>query len=183
MNFIKGVWVENVGEDSAAEKAGIEAGDIITEVDGIKVATSPRLQEIIAQHRPGDKLSIIVNRKGKEKDFKVTLENVKGTTDITKKENVEMLNYLGADFETLDKETAKKLNLDGGVRVVNLYPGLLRQSTQMRPGYIITHIDGKKVTNIKELVAILENKKGGVMLEGIYEDTPGKQYYAFGLDS
>ena len=94
-----------------------------------------------------------------------------------------MLNYLGADFETLDKETAKKLNLDGGVRVVNLYPGLLRQSTQIRPGYIITHIDGKKVTNIKDLVAILEKKEGGVMLEGVYEDMPGKQYYAFGLDS
>ena len=53
----------------------------------------------------------------------------------------------------------------------------------MRTGYIITHIDGKKVTNIKELVSILENKKGGVMLEGVYEDMPGKQYYAFGLDS
>ena len=49
--------------------------------------------------------------------------------------------------------------------------------------YIITHVDGKKVTNVKELVAILENKKGGVMLEGVYEDIPGKQYYAFGLDS
>lgn len=73
--------------------------------------------------------------------------------------------------------------MDGGVRVVNLYPGLLRQSTQMRPGYIITHIDGKKVTDIKDLVAALESKKGGVMLEGIYEDMPGKQYYAFGLGS
>lgn len=183
MDFIKGVWVENVGEDSAAGKSGIEAGDIILKVNGIKVATSPRLQEIIAQYRPGDKLSILVNRKGREREFQVTLENIKGATDITKRENVEMLNYLGADFETLDQETAKKLNLDGGVRVVNLYPGLLRQSTQMRPGYIITHIDGKKVTNIKELVSILENKKGGVMLEGVYEDMPGKQYYAFGLDS
>ena len=183
IDFIKGVWVESVGEDSAADKAGIKAGDIIVKVDDIVVTTSPRLQEIIAQQRPGDKLSVVVNRKGKEKEFKVTLENVKGTTDITKKENVEMLNYLGADFETLDKETAKKLNLDGGVRVVNLYPGLLRQSTQIRPGYIITHIDGKKVTNIKDLVAILEKKEGGVMLEGVYEDMPGKQYYAFGLDS
>jgi hypothetical protein len=44
-------------------------------------------------------------------------------------------------------------------------------------------VDGKKVTNIKELVAALENKKGGIMLEGVYEDMPGKQYYAFGLDS
>jgi len=181
MDFIKGVWVENVGEDSAAEKAGIKAGDIIVKVDNVEVYTSPRLQEIIAQHRPGDKLSVLVNRKGNEREFQVTLENVKGTTDITKKENVEILNYLGADFETLDQETAKKMNLDGGVRVVNLYPGLLRQSTQMRPGYIITHIDGEKVSNIKELVALLTKKKGGVMLEGVYEDMPGKQYYAFGL--
>ncbi|WP_281542243.1 Do family serine endopeptidase [Maribacter aestuarii] len=183
IDFMEGVWVETVGEESAAEKAGIAAGDIIVKVDGIKVTTSPRLQEIIAQHRPGDKVSVVVNRKGKEKEFQVTLENVKGTTDISKKENVEMLNYLGADFETLDKETAKKLNLDGGVRVVNLYPGLLRQKTQIRAGYIITHVDGKKVTDIKELVSALEKKKGGVMFEGIYEDTPGKQYYAFGLDS
>ena len=183
IDFIKGVWVEDVSEDSAADKAGIKAGDIIVKIDDIRVSTSPRLQEIIARRRPGDKLSVLVNRNGSEKEFKVTLENVKGTTDITKKENVEMLNYLGADFETLDKETAKKLNLDGGVRVVNLYPGLLRQSTQMRPGYIITHIDGKKVTDIKDLVAALESKKGGVMLEGIYEDMPGKQYYAFGLGS
>lgn len=183
IDFEKGVWVENVGEESAAEKAGIEPGDIIVKVDGINVTTSPRLQEIIAQHRPGDKVSVIVNRKGKEKKFQVTLENVRGTTDISKKENVEMLNYLGADFETLDKETAEKLKLDGGVRVVNLYPGVLRQKTQVRSGYIITHVDGKKVTDVKELVSVLENKKGGVMLEGVYEDIPGKQYYAFGLDS
>ena len=183
IDFIKGVWVESVGEDSAAKKAGIEAGDVIIKVDGINVSTSPRLQEIIAQHRPGDKVNIIVNHKGKEKEFLVILESLKGTRDIIKKENVEMLNYLGADFETLDKETSNKLNLDGGVRVVNLYPGLLRKNTQMRPGYIITHIDGKKVTNIKEMVSMLEKKEGGVMLEGVYEDMPGKHYYAFGLSS
>ncbi|WP_339655947.1 Do family serine endopeptidase [uncultured Maribacter sp.] len=183
IDFVKGVWVETVGEESAAEKAGIEEGDIIVKVDGINITTSPRLQEIIAQHRPGDKVSVVVNRKGKEKEFQVTLENVKGTTNITKKENVEMLNYLGADFEILDKETAKKLNLEGGVVVVNLHPGVLRQKTQMRAGFIITHIDGKKVTDIKELVSALEKKEGGVMLEGVYEDMPGKQYYAFGLDS
>ena len=183
IDFIKGVWVENVSENSAAKKAGIQEGDIIVEVDGISVATSPRLQEIIAQRRPGDIVSVVVNRKGDEKEFRVTLENVKGTTEITKKENVEMLNYLGADCETIDKETGQRLNLAGGVKVVHLYPGLLRQKTQMRPGFIITHINGKKVTKIRELVSILEGKKGGVMLEGVYENMPGKYYYAFGLDS
>jgi hypothetical protein len=33
----------------------------------------------------------------------------------------------------------------------------------------------------EDLVKYLENKKGGVMLEGIYEDYPGTYYYAFGL--
>ena len=182
MDFIKGVWIEQVGENSAAEKAGIEAGDILIKVDDIRVTTSPRLQEIVARHRPGDALDIIVNRNGKELEFKVTLENANGTTDLVKKENKEVMNFLGADFETLDSESAKKLDIEGGVKVLNLYPGKLSQNTQMRAGFIITHVDGKKVTDFKDLVERLENKKGGVMLEGIYEDAPGKKYYAFGLE-
>jgi Do/DeqQ family serine protease len=183
MDFVKGVWVESVGENSAAEKAGMKSGDIIVKVEDVKVTTSPRLQEIIAQHRPGDKLNVVVNRKGKEIDLEVILENANGTTEITKKVHKEVLNFLGADFETVDKAIAKKLKIDGGVKVINLYAGKLRQQTQMRTGFIITHINGKKVMEVEDLVSILQNKKGGVMLEGIYEDMPGTQYYAFGLDS
>ena len=125
----------------------------------------------------------MVNRDGKEKTFTVVLENSNGSTKISKKEQNEVLNFLGADFETLDREKAKELDIDGGVKVVNLYAGKLRKETQIREGFIITHIDGKKVKDIKDLVEALENKNGGVMLEGIYEDMPGKYYYAFGMDS
>ena len=183
VEFSKGVWVEQVGEDSAADKAGIESGDIITKVNDVLVGTSPRLQEIIASKRPGDKVEVTVRRNGKDENFNVILENAEGTTDIMKKEKKEVLNLLGADFETLDKAVAKKLNIDGGVKVSRLYPGKIRKETQMREGFIITHIDGKKVTDIEDVAAILEDKKGGVMLEGTYEDEPGKYYYAFGMDS
>lgn len=182
MEFVKGVWIENVGEDSAADKAGLKAGDILTEVEGAKVYTSPRLQEIIARHRPGDRLDVVVNRKGEEVRLSVTLENSKGTTDILKKEKKEVLNLLGADFETLDSATAKKLDIEGGVKVVNLYAGKLRQKTQIRKGFIITHIDGKTITGIEELVSILDHKKGGLLIEGLYEDMPGKKYYALGME-
>ncbi len=183
VEFSKGVWVENVGENSAADKAGIEPGDIILKVNDVMVNTSPRLQEIIASKRPGDTVKITVKRDGKEKIFKVVLENAKGTTDILKKERKEVLNLLGADFETIDKSIAKKLGIDGGVKVVRLYPGKIRKETQMREGFIITHIDGKKVTDIDDIAKLLEDKKGGVMLQGTYEKDPGKYYYAFGLDS
>jgi Do/DeqQ family serine protease len=183
VDFAKGVWVENVGEESAADKAGLESGDIITKIDDIVINTSPRLQEIIAGHRPGDKVVVTVNRKGKEKQFDVVLENSNGTTEITKLEKKEVLNLLGADFETLSKEEIKKLNIDGGVKVARLYPGKIRKETQMREGFIITHIDGKKVTDLDDISEMLEDKKGGVMLEGIYEGQPEKRYYAFGMDS
>lgn len=182
MDFIKGVWIQNVGENSAADKAGIEAGDILTKVGNDRVTTSPRLQEIVAQYRPGDEINVTVNRNGKEKTFKVILENSQGTTAMIKKEKKPVMNILGADFETLDAEKAKALNIEGGVQVLNLYAGKLRQNTQMRTGFIITHVDGKKVTDVKDLVSILEDKKGGILLEGIYEDTPGKKYYALGME-
>ncbi|WP_209401149.1 Do family serine endopeptidase [Pseudozobellia sp. WGM2] len=183
VNFSKGVWVENVGEESAADKAGIESGDIITKVDDILVGTSPRLQEIIASKRPGDKVVVTVKRNGKEKEFDVVLENANGTTDIVKREKKEVLNLLGADFEVLDDEVAEKLDLDGGVKVARLYPGKIRKQTQMKEGFIITHIDGKKVKDLDDISKALENKAGGVMLEGVYEGSKTKYYYAFGMDS
>lgn len=176
-----GVYVDSLLENSAAGAAGIEPGDVILSVDDVEVNTSPELQEVIARHRPGDEVKIKVNRKGKEKIFDVVLNNRKGNTDIVDKEHKEVLSILGADFETLDEETAKKLDLKGGVKVKDLYAGKLRKSTNMRPGFIITKVDGQKIETVEELIKILDKKEGGVMLEGIYEDIPGEYYYAFGM--
>jgi Do/DeqQ family serine protease len=176
-----GVYVDSLLENSAAGAAGIESGDVILSVDDVEVNTSPELQEVIARHRPGDEVTIKVNRQGKEKIFDVVLNNRKGNTDIVDKEHKEVLSILGADFETLDEEMAKKLDLKGGVKVKDLYAGKLRKSTNMRPGFIITKVDGQKIETVEELIKILDKKEGGVMLEGIYEDIPGEYYYAFGM--
>lgn len=180
--FTKGVWVEQVGEDSGADVAGLESGDIIVGVDGKETTTSPRLQEIIAGKRPGDKVVLTINRNGAEKELEVVLKNSEGGTSIIKKEEKKVFNLLGADFENVDKDLATKFNLDGGVQVSKLYPGKIKSETQMREGFIITHVDGKRINDIEDLADVLQGKKGGVMLEGIYEDG-SKYYYAFGLDS
>jgi len=179
----QGVYVEKVSEDSAADKAGIKDGDIILSVDDKKVLTSPMLQGMIAEKRPGDKVSVTVIRDGKEREINVVLENKKGSTKLKKKEYNEVLNMLGAELENLDKDVAKKLDIDGGVKVTELYAGKLRRQTQMRDGFIITHIDGRKVKDVEDVMKALEDKEGGVMLEGVYEDMPGKFYYAIGLNS
>ncbi|OEJ98572.1 serine protease [Flavivirga aquatica] len=183
IELTQGVYVEKAAEDSAADKAGIKDGDIILSIDDKKVLTSPMLQGIIAEKRPGDKVTVTVIRDGKQKEINVVLENKKGSTKLKKKEHNEVLNMLGAELENLDKDVAKKLNIDGGVKVTELYAGKLRRQTQMRDGFIITHIDGRKVKDIEDVMKAIEDKEGGVMLEGVYEDMPGKYYYAFGLNS
>jgi len=181
LKVTEGAYVDSLLENSAAGKYGIKKGDVIIAINGEKTLSSAKVQELIAQHRPGDKVKVTVNRKGEEKTIEVVLNNREGRTALLKRENKEILSILGADMQDVDKETARKLDIKGGVKITKIYAGKLRQQTQIREGFIITKVDGKEVKSVKELTEILKDKKGGVMLEGVYEDIPGTYYYAFGL--
>jgi Do/DeqQ family serine protease len=181
LNLTQGVYIDSLMENSAAGKAGIEVGDIILSVNGTEVKTSPELQGIIARHRPGESVDVKVDRKGKTLDFSVILNNREGDVNFSTKDNREIIKVLGADFEEIDKSLAKKLEIPGGVKVKKLYAGKLGKYTHIREGFIITKIDGKSIESVDDLVKMLDTKKGGVMLEGVYEDIPGEYYYAFGL--
>jgi len=177
----EGVYVDSIAGNSAAGDAGIMVGDVITEVNGKKVKTSAELLEIIGRHHPGDDVNITVDREGKEMEFLVTLRNQEGEEKMYERPDDEILDVLGIELEEIDKKTARRLDIKGGLQITKLYPGKLKNQTDIRVGFIITKVDGKNVDNVKEFVKILENKKGGVMFEGVYEDFPGTYYYAFGL--
>lgn len=181
LHVTSGVYVDSIAANSAAGAAEIKAGDVIKEIDGVTVKNSAGLLEIVGRHRPGDKVNLKIDRKGKEIDFVVTLRNEYGKEKITEKDSQEILEILGVELEEIDKKDAKKLNIDGGLQIIQLYDGKLKQSTSVEAGFIITKVDGRKVKTIEDFVTYLENRKGGVMLEGIYEDFPGTYYYAFGL--
>jgi S1-C subfamily serine protease len=183
LNLTQGVYVDSLLENSAAATAGVQPGDVITAVDGRKVISSPELQGFIARYRPGEKVNLTINRQGKEMDIAVTLNSREGSPTLASKENRTVLEELGAELEDLSPETAAELKISGGIKVNRLYAGKIRRTTQMREGFIITHVDKKPVSSVRQLRKVLENKKGGVMLEGVYEDMPGTHYYAFGLDS
>ena len=183
LDLTQGIYVDSLMANSAAGKAGVKSGDIITKVNGKIVNTSPELQGVIARYRPGEEVTLTVNRKGKIKTFDVILNNRNGNTKLAAKDTRDIIKILGAELEDVDKKLAKKLGIDGGIKVKKLYAGKLRKSTQMREGFIITKVDGQKVSSVDEMVEILDNKKGGVMLEGVYEDLPGEYYYAFGLNA
>ncbi|MFM1878812.1 MAG: hypothetical protein RLZZ241_1678 [Bacteroidota bacterium] len=183
IQLIQGAYVAMVNAESAAAEAGIEPGDIITSVNGKEINSSPRLQEVIAGYRPGDRLKVELRRAGAIKNVQVILKNTAGNTALVKRDESALWNQLGAELQTLDAEKAKQLELAGGVEVTRLYPGILKQETQMREGFIITHINGAQITSMEALKKQLEQKRqGGVMLQGRYPDSAKTYYYAFGLN-
>ncbi len=183
LQVTQGAYVDSLLENSAAGAAGIQPGDVILSIDGAPVTNSSTLQEIIARHRPGDVVKVKVLRKGAEKTFDVRLRTRSGKTSIASKDAApeDILEILGIELEPLDAKTAQRLDLSGGLRVKAISDGKIRNNTSMQPGFIITHLDGKPVSSVEEFTKALKGRKGGVMLEGIYEDRPGKYYYAFGM--
>ncbi len=182
LDVTQGVYVDSITANSAAGDAGVKIGDVILKVNDKPVKTTAQLLELIGPKRPGDEVSLLVDRKGKELSFDVTLRNREGETKITTKENrAEVLDRLGVELQEIDRATAKELDIEGGIQITQLSPGILRRYTDVRTGFIITSVDDKTVTTVDEFIKILENKSGGVMIEGVYEDYPGKYYYAFGL--
>lgn len=178
----EGVLITSIIENGAGEKAGLKTDDVITSINGVIVKTSPELQDLVSRHKPGDKIKVEINRNGEKKVMDVVLTNKNGNTDITSKENLEILTLLGVDISTLTNEEAKKMKISGGVKITEINSGIIRNKTDIKEGFVVTKIDKSSVKSREEFIDILKDKKGGVMLEGVYPDAPGVYYYAFGMD-
>ena len=177
----EGTYVDSLMEKSAAAEAGILAGDVIIGINDTPVLKSSDLLEQIGRHRPGDEVAITVDRHGKEMTFQAKLADQKGERKLVSKEQMDILDILGAKLEELDGNTAKKLGIEGGVRVKELSNGLLKNQTGISEGFIITGINHEKVTTVNDIRKSLKQEKGGVLIQGIYENYPGELYFAFGL--
>lgn len=179
INLLSGVYVNDVTPDGAAQAAGIRSGDIITKIGEHTVANTSMLLENVGLFRPGDKINVTVIREGKQIDVPLVLKNKDGETGLLKKEKKEVVSVLGGVFESITKEEKVKLNIENGIKIVSLQAGKLR-SAGIKEGFIITAVDKRKVNTIEELQKVLENKNGGVLIEGIYPNGM-KAYYAFGI--
>lgn len=73
-NLVVGIYVASIDEYSAAEKAGIKAGDVIIKADGQSIKTMTELNNIKNTHSIGDTMTVTVNRNGQEKELTLTLQ-------------------------------------------------------------------------------------------------------------
>ncbi|GLU51026.1 serine protease [Dyadobacter frigoris] len=179
-----GVYVRDFTENSAAKAGGITKGDVIVKVDGMNTHSIPELQQSIGLHKPGDKVTVTVNRNGAEKDLSVTLRNRTGGADVLKRdESAVVMSVLGAQFGNIsdqEKQRLTRYKVEGGVKVLSIDGGKLAR-TGVEEGFIITKVNGKPVKSVKELEASLAGKSDSmVQFEGLYIDAP-YDVYSFGF--
>ncbi len=176
---MKGIYVTGISEGGGANEAGIREGDIILKVGDRNVNNVPELQEQIGHYRPGDKVALKIKRDNEEQLVNVTLRSRSGDTKIAKADKSQALSILGASFGDLSNSERSNLSIEGGVKVTSLGAGKMRRAG-IREGFIVTSIDKKPIRTLEDVKSALENKEGGVLIEGIYTNGM-KAYYAFGI--
>jgi Do/DeqQ family serine protease len=179
----EGAYISGFAEDgkSSAKEAGLKEGDVVVKIDETPIRSSSALIEQVGRHRPGDKLMITVNRKGKEITYPVVLKTKNGDLATVKPSEKSGYASLGFEVEELDAQTLKRLELQSGVRIKEITNSKLARYTDIREGFIITKVNDEPVKSVKEFNELLKKKKVGdlIILTGTYEDFPREFNYAF----
>ncbi len=146
LGVLNGFYIEEVSADGAAEEAGLKRGDVITEIDGAKVEKFGNLQEIMAAHRPGDKIRITYVHKKKTYTATLTLRNVQGTTSKIESVDTESM---GAALRPLTDAEKSELGLKNGIIVSSIKAGKL-QDAGLSKGIIITQVNDKVINSVSD---------------------------------
>lgn len=182
LDKIEGVFVSGLAPKGGAKEAGIQAGDVIIKVNDMPVNSTSELQERIARNRPGDEVRVEVKRNGKLITFIVELKNKNNTTELVKQEAEKpiILNQdLGARLQEVTENEKVEYKINHGVKVIELKEGRLK-SAKVYEGFVITHIDKTPIQRVEDVENILKGKKGGVLIEGVYDDGE-KIFYGIGF--
>ena len=175
----EGVWIREVVEGGSA--AGVlQENDVIIGIDGKRVKNFAGLQEALALHRPGDKVTVKVIRDKKEQTLELTLKNEQGTTKVVKDAGMEIL---GAAFREVPQETKQQLRLGAGLEVTGVTEGKMKEAG-VRKGFIILKANGQSVKTVEQLEEIVKQASRStepvLFLNGVFPS--GKRaYYAVDL--
>ena len=145
-----GALVNSVEKGGPAEKAGVEAGDIVLKADGREVRTSSELPRIVTMIKPGNKVNLTIWRKGAQKEIAVTVAEIKEDAPATPsrksgpapKEKAKP-NRLGLVLADLTDEQRKDIDGKNGVLIEDT-TGTVRGNVQ--PGDIILAIVSRGTT-------------------------------------
>ncbi len=145
----EGVLISEVVKGSPAEQAGLKQGDIILEFNDVSIKSLGGFRNEISLKKPGTKVKLLVSRQGKTETVYVTL----GTASDAMLASGGIVSKLGIEVDNLTPELSKQLgygSMDTGVVITRIKPGSPAAMAGLRPGFLITAIDHKPITNVND---------------------------------
>jgi len=153
----KGGWVQEVVPGSAADKAGLKSGDIITHLNGKQIDSFTEIRAKIATLGVGKEIALGILREDKAMTVKVTLEAAEATTAEAKVLHPMLTGASLSDGKTPDGEN--------GVVINDVDQGSPAAALGLEKGDVIVGVSRSRVTNTKELREILTKSSGVIALQ------------------
>jgi serine protease Do len=154
----QGALVRAVEPGAPAEKAGVEAGDIIVKFEGKAVEKSSDLPRMVGSTKPGTRSALTVFRRGSYKDLSVTIAEIEADKPARKANEPEEKpktssagQALGMSVSDLTEAQKKELKLKGGVRVDAVADAAARAG--MREGDVLVALANIEINTVKEFEA------------------------------
>jgi serine protease Do len=153
-----GALVRSVESGGPADKAGVEAGDIITRFEGKTVEKSADLPRLVGGTKPGVKASLQVFRRGASRDLSVTVAELepaerarRAAAPETPSAPTAAVGALGLTLSNLSEEQKRELKVKGGVRIESAEGAAMRAG--LREGDVILAVANVEVTDVKQFEA------------------------------
>ncbi|NNL57173.1 MAG: Do family serine endopeptidase, partial [Pseudomonadales bacterium] len=156
----KGVVIAQVREESAADKGGLKADDIVVAVDGKPVESAAQLRNAVGAKRIGDKLKLRVLRNGKQRELKVRVG-----------EREQIARNAAEIHPSLDGATLRDDEERDGVRIEKIAHNSPAAGTGLRAGDLIVSANRVRVANLEELTGVASRSSGNMLLRIIRGNT------------
>jgi len=162
----KGVLVGKVEENSAAQKGGIERGDIIVKMDSKAVENPDNFRNEVARKAPGTKVNLVVIRNGEEKELSIELRAKESKAALAEAGGKEA-KQLGITVQDLTPELAQQFGYPeekSGVIVTDVDPASPAADVGISQGTLILEVNRQKVENTQDFWKLVKKAEGSVLL-------------------
>lgn len=159
----RGVYVVGVVEDSGAEKAGIQARDVILEIDGDRIVGPGHLGELLVFYSPGDEIKVKVWRDGRTQTLAANLGERKVVTASSKIAILkgEPRAWLGVTVQNLAGQLGTYFGSDKGVLVSSVVDGSPAEKAGIRAGDVITMVGEDEIEEPVDLPNLISERDPG----------------------
>jgi serine protease Do len=157
-----GALVAKVDPDSAAERAGLKAGDVILEYNNANLVDAGQLSAAVAMASPGESVNLKVWRDGKTIDLTAKLGAVPGKGELVKTAASADGSKLGLAVRPLTSDESSQSGIAAGLLVERVQGAAARAGIQ--PGDVVLAVDGTAVSNVNQLRSMVEKHDNTVAL-------------------